>query len=137
MALPDWLIHYGNRGVIGETVNFNPDNNNNGLWIEGSHADPLQGRESAGIFMNGNTIALWSPGDNDLLKIYDEDSLPGGNPLLKVVDTGQINEGQTVLFVFVNGQKNGIGTASLQQVKVGDANSGGAPGFRMLRVEMP
>jgi hypothetical protein len=44
-----------------------------------------------------------------------------------------INPGQTVLFVRVN-----VGGAfSTQQVKVGPANSGGAPGFRLLRVEMP
>ena len=73
---------YGNRGRLGQTVNFNPDNDNNGLWIEGSHDG-----ESSGIFMNGNTLVMWSPGDNQLLRIYDEDSLPGGNPLF-VIDGG-------------------------------------------------
>jgi hypothetical protein len=73
---------YGNRGRVGQAVDFNPDNNNNGLWIEGTHDG-----ESAGIFMNGNTLVLWSPGDNQLVRIYDEDSLPGGSPLF-VIDGG-------------------------------------------------
>jgi hypothetical protein len=41
------------------------------------------------MFMNGNTLVMWSPGDNQLLRIYDEDSLslPGGSPLF-VIDGG-------------------------------------------------
>jgi hypothetical protein len=73
---------YGNRGRLGQAVDFNPDNDNNGLWVEGSHDG-----ESAGLFMNGNTLVMWSPGDNQLVRIYDEDSLPGGNPLF-VIDGG-------------------------------------------------
>jgi hypothetical protein len=65
-------IHYDNRGRLGETVNFNPDNNNNGLWVEGSDSP---GGESAGLFLNGNTMCAWSPGDNDLLKFFDEDGI--------------------------------------------------------------
>ena len=131
-----YSIHYDNRGRIGEAANFNPDNNNNGLWIEGTGGDnPLAPNESAGIFMNGNTIALWSPGDNDLLKVLDEDGIAGNSPVLKVVGNGAINEGQTVLFVLVDGRPTG--TLSFQQVKLGEPNSGGADGFRMLRVEMP
>jgi hypothetical protein len=38
------------------------------LWIEGTNDG-----ESAGMFLNGNSISMWSPGDNDILKIYDED----------------------------------------------------------------
>lgn len=61
-------IHYGNRGLLGATPTFNPDNDTPGLWIEGSSDG-----ESGGLFMNGSTICLWSPGDNDLLRVYDED----------------------------------------------------------------
>ena len=50
--------------------NWNPDNGMPGLWIEGSHDT-----ESAGIFLNGNTMVLWSPGDNDILRVYDEDAV--------------------------------------------------------------
>lgn len=126
----DYDIHYGNRGALGDAVNFDPDNNQNGLWIEGSHDG-----ESGGIFMNGNSVVLWSPSDNGLLRIFDEDDF--ATPKLKIVgtDTGEVNQGQTVLFVLVDGRPTG--TLSLQQVKLGAPNSGGAPGFRMLRVEMP
>ena len=78
-------IHYDNRGRLGSAVNFNPDNNNNGLWIEGSGGGPV---ESAGIFMNSNTMAVWSPGDNDLLKIFDEDNFAA--PVLRITGTGSI-----------------------------------------------
>ncbi len=78
---------YGNRGRLSQAVsNFNPDNNNNGLWIEGSHDG-----ESAGIFMNGNTLVLWSPGDNQLLRIYDEDSLPSGSPVFVIDGLGNVS----------------------------------------------
>ncbi|WP_460400663.1 hypothetical protein [Actinophytocola sediminis] len=68
-------------------MNFNPDNDRSGLWVEGTDAP---GGESGGIFMNGNTMCVWSPGDNDLLKIFDEDSLPAGTPVLRITGTGAI-----------------------------------------------
>ncbi|MBI4785201.1 MAG: hypothetical protein HY785_28430 [Oscillatoriophycideae cyanobacterium NC_groundwater_1537_Pr4_S-0.65um_50_18] len=74
-------LHYGNRGRLGQTPNFNPDNNSNGLWLEAS----ADGLESGGIFCNGNTIVLWSPGDNDTLRIYDEDELGSANLVPKFV----------------------------------------------------
>jgi hypothetical protein len=56
----------------------------------------------------------------------------GFNELLRI-DPTTVNPGQTVLFVRVN-----VGGAfSSQQVKVGPPGSGGAAGFRMLRVEVP
>src|SRR3712207_3000509 len=61
--------------------------NNNGLWLEGSDSP---GGESGGIFMNGNTMCVWSPGDNDLMKIFDEDSLPAGAPVLRIAGNGAI-----------------------------------------------
>jgi len=83
----NFSFHYDNRGRLGQAVDFNPDNNNTGLWIEGSDAP---GGESAGIFLNGNTLVVWSPGDNDLLKIFDEDSLPAGTPILRIAGNGAI-----------------------------------------------
>jgi len=66
-------IHVGNRGRFGQATQYNPDNDNNGLWVETSEPDG----ESGGIFMNGNTMSIWSPGDNDLLRILDEDIITG------------------------------------------------------------
>jgi hypothetical protein len=80
-------INYDNRGRLGQAVNFNPDNDRNGLWIEGSDSP---GGESGGIFMNGNVICLWSPGDSDLLRILDEDSFPTGTPAFTITNNGQI-----------------------------------------------
>lgn len=77
-------IHYGNRGVLGSTPQFDPDGNRNGLWIEGS----TDGSESGGMFMNGNVICLWSPGDNDLLRIYDEDDF--ASPRFTIERTGSV-----------------------------------------------
>jgi hypothetical protein len=77
-------IHYGKRGKLGDALNFNPDLDQNGLWIEGSS----DGSESGGLFMNGNTLCIWSPGDNDLLRVYDEDDLSTPQPLPKFVISG-------------------------------------------------
>ena len=78
-------ISFDNRGKMGQAVDFNPDNDNNGLWIEGSD---FPGGESGGIFMNGNVICLWSPGDNDLLRVLDEDSFPTGTPVFRIANDG-------------------------------------------------
>src|SRR5512135_3570063 len=79
-------VFYGNRGRLGQAAQFNPDNDNNGLWIEGSHDG-----ESAGAFMNGNTLVLWSPGDNQILRAYDEDSLPAGPPVFTIDGGGNVS----------------------------------------------
>ena len=50
-------LHSGNRGRLGSTPSFNPDNDKNGLWLEAS----ADGDESGGLFCNGNTLALWTP----------------------------------------------------------------------------
>jgi hypothetical protein len=83
----NFSISFDNRGKMGQAVNFNPDNNQNGLWIEGSNSP---GGESGGIFMNGNVICLWSPGDNDLLRVLDEDSFPSGTPVFRIANNGAI-----------------------------------------------
>lgn len=65
-------IHYGSYGRYGQTTSgyyVNPSGQSaTGLWLEGTNDN-----ESAGIFLNGNSISMWSAGDNDILKIYDED----------------------------------------------------------------
>jgi hypothetical protein len=86
MAQP-FSISFDNRGKMGQAVNFNPDNDSNGLWIEGSD---FPGGESGGLFMNGNVICLWSPGDNDLLRVLDEDSFPTGTPVFRIANNGEI-----------------------------------------------
>jgi hypothetical protein len=80
-------MHYGNRGRLGATPNFNPDNDKNGLWLEAS----ADGDESGGLFCNGNTLVLWSPGDNDTLRIFDEDDF--ATPRLVVKGDGKVGIG--------------------------------------------
>lgn len=64
-------LHYGSTGLYGSAASYSFDAGNTGLVIEGTN----NGSESGGIFMNGNTMVLWSPGDNDILKIMDEDAM--------------------------------------------------------------
>jgi len=74
--------------------------------VEGS--DVETGGESAGVFMNGNTMVVWSPGDNDILKIFDEDSLPTGTPVLRIAGGGAIIHRTTQIhadYVFEPGYK--------------------------------
>jgi hypothetical protein len=80
-------IHYDNRGRLGQAVNFNPDNDRTGLWLEGSDT---AGGESGGIFTNGNVTCIWSPGDNDLLRVLDEDGFPTGTPVFRIANDGRI-----------------------------------------------
>jgi hypothetical protein len=77
-------IHYGINGTMGQTTNWNPNSGNEGLWIESD------GGESGGVFMNGNTFALWSPGDDDAFKIYDEDGLPTAAPVFRITGAGVV-----------------------------------------------
>ncbi len=82
---PVGAVHYGNRGVFGAATSFNADRNINGLWIE-SRGD---GSESSGMFINDNTMCLWSPGDNDILRVYDEDAFHK-NPRFKINNGGDV-----------------------------------------------
>ncbi len=82
-------IHYGNRGLIGSATTFNPNSDFNGLWIEGS----IAGSESGGIFMNGDTMCLWSPGDYDILRVYDEDDF--SVPKFVIDSDGDVGIGTT------------------------------------------
>ena len=97
-------IHYGNRGMLGQATSFNPDANHLGLWIEGSDS----GSESGGLFMNGNVICLWSPGDNDLLRVYDEGSFT--YPRLLVDNSGTLimNDSSGQPTIRLNGQTGQI-----------------------------
>jgi len=103
-------LHYGNRGRLGQAVSFNPDRDCNGLWLEAS----VDGVESGGLFCNGNTIVIWSPGDNDTLRVYDEDDF--GSPSL------------APKFVINGTGKVGIGTGKEQvrsYLQIGDGLAGG------------
>jgi len=78
------VIHYGNTGLFGQATTFNPDGTNNGVWLEGSNG------EGGGFFANGNCAVIWSPGDNDILRVYDEDVLPSGDPDFVIDASGDV-----------------------------------------------
>lgn len=78
-------LHHGANGLLGAATTFAPNGANEGLWIEGSHDG-----ESSGLFLNGNTAVLWSPGDADIFRIYDEDYLGAATPLAVVSNAGNL-----------------------------------------------
>jgi len=80
-------IHYGSTGLFGATTTWNPDPTpNDGLWFEGSNG------ESGGMFVNGDCAVIWSPGDNDILRVYDEDDF-GGGPKFVLDGAGDVGIG--------------------------------------------
>jgi len=82
-------VHYGNVGLYGATTSWNPDpNGDNGIWIEGTS----NGSESGGFFANGDCAVIWSPGDNDILRVYDEDNFSGG-PKMVLNGSGNLGVG--------------------------------------------
>jgi len=81
------VIRRGSLGTLPGIVGWQPDvaSTTNGVFIEAADS------ESGGFFANGNTAAIWSPGDttltvrggatatnNVLLSIYDEDNITAG-----------------------------------------------------------
>lgn len=82
------ILHYGNRGKVGEATVFNPDGNIHGLWLEAGG-----GSNGGGIFMNGNIMCLWSPANRsgDIVRVYDEDDFDN-NPTPKI----RLNRGGVV-----------------------------------------
>ncbi len=112
------ILHYGNTGLLGGAVNFHPDGNNNGLFIEANN-----GSEDGGIFFNGNTLVMWSPGDNDIMRVYDEDDLPSGDPILILKDYSYYGGYLGVNVANPDDELDVAGTAQISEyLKVGDPN---------------
>ncbi|HOW97755.1 MAG TPA: hypothetical protein P5567_13620 [Kiritimatiellia bacterium] len=87
IATAQAAVHLGTNGLFGQANAFTPDPfRQPGLFVECSISDD----ESSGMFLNGNTLVLWSPGDNnDLLRVYDEDDFAGG-PRMKLDSDGNL-----------------------------------------------
>lgn len=64
-------MHFGKEAKQGDSKGFAPSTED-GFFIE-----TISDGESSGIFMNGQGISLWNPGDEDLLRIFDEDEMVG------------------------------------------------------------
>ncbi|HBS87477.1 MAG: hypothetical protein A2W91_00575 [Bacteroidetes bacterium GWF2_38_335] len=70
-------VYRSTSGRFGQASGWTPDNLStslNGVFLEGGES------ESGGFFANGDMAAIWSPGDNNLLAIFDEDNLPTTTP---------------------------------------------------------
>jgi hypothetical protein len=83
------VVRRGLTGTQGAALNWVPDSastTTNGVWLESGSS------EGGGFFANGNTAAIWSPGDvtrrvrngavdanGVLFSIFDEDQLTAGN----------------------------------------------------------
>jgi len=81
------LVNFNSGAYItrGNTTNlgYQPDGANPGIIIEDFSA------ETGGFFANGNIAVIWSPGDPDLLRVYDEDDFPSPSaPDFKIDGSG-------------------------------------------------
>ena len=74
-------------GSFAQALNWDPPSVNAipGVWVE-----TVTGSESGGFYADGDIACIWSPGDPDLLRIYDEDDLPSGLPKLTVAGDGDL-----------------------------------------------
>lgn len=80
------IVHYGSTGIMGGANGWQPNSGSSGIWIEGS----ASGSECGGFFANGNNAVIWSPGDADILRVYDEDMLPTGDPRFIIDGSGNV-----------------------------------------------
>ena len=80
-----------NSGARGQAAGWvPPGSSGGGVFIEGGN------NEGGGFYADSNTAAIWSPGDADLLRVYDEDTLGPGlapPPLFIVDGVGDIRVG--------------------------------------------
>jgi hypothetical protein len=105
-------------GDYGSAASFDFDDATSpqGILIEGGDS------ESGGFFANGNTAAIWSPGDGTggILSVYDEDAMDINNPRMRLNGSGNLGIGigapDDKLDVVGNGQVSGY-------LKVGNPNT--------------
>jgi hypothetical protein len=63
-------------GSFGDTTGFQFNGGSAGMLLETNISS-----ESAGIFLNGNTAVIYSPGDEDILRVFDEDLMDDVTPV--------------------------------------------------------
>jgi hypothetical protein len=76
-GVPSVCFHYSDTGTWGGAAGWDPNPaTGSGMFLEYGVA------ESSGFYSDGDCAVIWSPGDKDILRIYDEDDLGAGlNPL--------------------------------------------------------
>lgn len=107
-------LHVGPAGMFGQAAGWNPNDGGNGVWLEANAG------EGGGFYADGDTAAIWSPGDNGLLKLYDEDLLPDGAPVFVFEDDGSIRSDTADITIEDNLLTQGAG------VYGGDRSGGGS-----------
>jgi len=71
---PTSSVKVGLNGNLGQTTAWTPGIGNPGVFFEGASCGAC---ESSGFYGDGDTAAIWSPGDGGaILAVYDEDLLP-------------------------------------------------------------
>jgi len=91
-GVPRVRLHYSNTGMWGDVANWDPNYRSAaGMFLEYGVS------ESSGFYADGDCAVIWSPGDLDILRIYDEDDLPGGAAVLTVGDSGTLTSRAMIL----------------------------------------
>ena len=67
------VVHHGTTGIGGQASTWQPNGTYNGVWLENRYG------EGGGFYADGDVACIWSPGDPDILRVYDEDVL-GATP---------------------------------------------------------
>ena len=109
-------VYYTNQTIrYGDAAGWQPNTSGVHRGYAGTFIQDISVlSDSSGIYMDPDVMVLWSPGDLDLLRVYDEDDLNDPNPEPKFAVTGS----------------GGIETESDLMVKgafKGDIGNGGAP----------
>jgi len=84
------VMHFDTTGNFAQAAIFDP--NPDRFFLTGGVMIENQEAESAGIYLDGDTAAIWSPGDFDILRVYDEDDFIGGSPIpkLRLTNSGNL-----------------------------------------------
>jgi hypothetical protein len=91
-GVPSVCFHYSDTGTWGGAAGWDPNPATGaGMFLEYGVA------ESSGFYSDGDCAVIWSPGDKDILRIYDEDDLPGGAPVLTIGDDGALTSRDMIL----------------------------------------
>ena len=112
------LVRRGLTGTQGAALNWVPDSastTTNGVWLESGSS------ESGGFFANGNTAAIWSPGD--VTRTVRNGAVAANGVLLSIFDEDQLSAGNTAPpeFLFAN-----FGTRAIDTFTGGHLTIGGA-----------
>ena len=119
-------VHFGQTGFYGQAASWapNPDNSK-GIWIEGS-----SNNEGGGFYADGDMAAIWSAGDVDLLRVYDEDSLKTNNAAFVVGGDGSLRSDTGNLKINDNLQFSNSDESGIQYINFGNTNGIGGYGIR-------